>query len=309
MSSTKQISESDKQLPYLDTFSKAAELGSFTAAAHTLAITQAAVSQRIHALEKELGLALFQRRAGRVFLTEEGQTLYVYAQKILDLHREAWQDLTGDKIPVRGELLLAASTVPSEYLLPGMLAVFHKQFPEIQVRASQTDSMGVLAQVEQGTVHLGLVGRKNESNRLDFEQFAADEMVLVAPPEHRWSRRRRISLEQFCREPLVVREPGSGSRWCLEQALTERRIALSSLNIALELGGNEAIKEAVFKGVGVAVLSVLAVKKELEAGQLHRLQINDLSLDRTMFLAWDKRRALPAPARIFRHFLRRCSSP
>ena len=302
------MSKSEKQLPYLDTFSKAAELGSFTAAADSLAMTQAAVSQRIHALEKELGIPLFQRRGGQVFLTEEGQTLYAYAQRILDLHREARQDLTGHRTPIAGDLLLAASTIPGQYLLPGMLALFHKQYPGIQVRASQIDSMGALALVERGKVHLGLVGRKGATGYLEFEPIAADEMVLVIPANHRWRRRKGISLNQFCQEPLIIREAGSGSRWCLEQALAEHRMSLAQLNIALELGGNEAIKEAVFKGVGVAVLSVLAVKKELEAGELHRLKINDLSLDRTMFLAWDRRRALPAPARTFRHFLQRCSS-
>lgn len=295
-------------LRYLDTFSTAAELGSFTAAGRRLGLTQAAVSQRIHALEKDLGIALFQRRGGRVFLTEDGQTLYGYAQKILDLHRKARQEVTGQERPITGELLLAASSIPSEYLLPGIVAVFRKQYPGIQVRATQTDSLGVLDQVEQGKVQLGLVGRKGESAHLEFEPFATDEMVLVVPADHRWRRRKQISLGQFRSEPLVVREPGSGSRWCLEQALAERRVSLADLNIALELGGNEAIKEAVFNGVGVAVLSVLAVKKELEAGQLHRLKFNDLSLDRTMYAARDKRRALPAPARMFRHFLRRSTS-
>jgi len=296
-------------LTYLDTFSVAAELGSFTAAANRLGLTQAAVSQRIQALEKDLEVALFQRRGGRVFLTEEGQTLYGYAQRILDLHRQARQEVTGKEAPIAGELLLAASSIPGEYLLPGIVAVFRKQYPGIQVRANQTDSMGVLDQVEHGKVHLGMVGRKGDSAHLKFEPFATDEMVLVVPSDHRWRRRKQISLKQFRSEPLVVREPGSGSRRCLEQALAERRTSLADLNVALELGSNEAIKEAVYGGVGVAVLSVLAVKKELEAGQLHRLKINDLSLDRTMFAAWDQRRALPAPARLFRHFLQRCASP
>lgn len=305
---TRSMDADDGQLPYLGTFSKAAELGSFTAAGEVLGMTQAAVSQRIHALEKALGVALFQRRGGHVFLTKDGHKLYTYAQRILDLHREARQQVAREAAPVSGELLLAASTVPGEYLLPGILAVFRKQYPGIQVRASQTDSMDVLVQVEQGKAHLGLVGRTSDSAHLEFEPFAADEMVLVVPTGHRWRQRRHISMKSFCREPLVIREPGSGSRWCLEQALSANDMSLSRLNVVLELGSNEAIKEAVFKGVGVAVLSVLAVKKELHAGQLHRLKINELSLDRTMFVAWDKRRALPAPARLFLQLLRRCPS-
>lgn len=295
-------------LPHLETFSRAAELGSFTAAAGELGMTQAAVSQRIQALETSLGASLFQRRGGRVMLTDAGRTLYQFAQEILDLHRAARQEITGRQTPLTGELLLAASSIPGEYLLPGIVAVFRKRYPAIQVRATQLDSSAVLAQVEQRGVHLGLVGGKSESAHLEFEPFAADEIVLVVPADHRWRRRKRITLSQFQQEPLIVRESGSGSRQCLEQALAERRLAVADLNVALELGGNEAIKEAVFQGVGAAVLSLLAVRKELQAGQLHRLQIDDFQLDRTLYFAWDKRRALPAPARAFCQFLRTCAS-
>lgn len=303
------MSDIDEPLPWLDTFSKAAELGSFTAAGKHLGLTQAAVSQRIQVLEKNLSVALFQRRGGRVYLTGQGQSLYEYAQKILDLHRQAREEVTGRESPIAGELLLAASSIPGEYLLPGILAVFRKQYPDIVVRAGQTDSLDVLTQIERGKVQLGLVGRKSEMPGVEFEAFATDEMVLVIPPDHRWRRRKRVALDQFISEPLVIREPGSGSRWCLEQALAARRTSVDDLSVSLELGSNEAIKEAVLKGVGVAVLSVLAVKTELDAGQLLRLKIDELSLDRTMFVAWDTRRALPAPARIFRRFLQRCGSP
>ncbi len=297
----------DLELPYLQTFAWAAELSSFTAAADSLLITQAAVSQRIHALEQDLGVALFERRGGRVFLTEVGQRLHIYAQRILDLHREARQQVTGKKTPVTGDLLLAASSIPGEHLLPGVLAVFRKQYPQIRVRATALDSMAVLDQVERAKVHLGLVGRKSDSQHLEFRPFATDEMVLVVPPDHSWRRRKRVSFRQFSQQPLIVREPGSGSRWCLEQALAENRRALADLQIALELGSNEAIKEAILEGVGVAVLSNLAVRKELETGQLHGLKIGDLSMDRTLFIVWDRRRVLPAPARIFLHFLERSS--
>ncbi len=114
----------DLQLPYLETFSKAAELSSFTGAAKALRLSQAAVSQRVQALEKTLNTSLFKRQGGRVLLTETGHTLYDYAQRILDLYRQARGEITGQKAPVAGELLLAASSIPGEHLLPGLLAVF-----------------------------------------------------------------------------------------------------------------------------------------------------------------------------------------
>jgi DNA-binding transcriptional LysR family regulator len=298
----------ETQLPHLETFAKAAELSSFTATAQALKLTQAAVSQRIHALEQALGVAVFRRQGGRVFLTEAGRRLYPYAQRILTLHRQARQEVTGQKAPVTGELALAASSIPGEHLLPAVLSVFRRQYPHIQVRATISDSLAVLSQVEHGQAHLGLVGRKSDSPHLEFSPFATDEMLVVVPAGHAWARRRRVTVKQLARQPLILREAGSGSRWCLEQALARAGRSLADLQIALELGSNEAIKEAVVRGLGVAVLSSHAVHKELRAGRLHALRVADLPLEREMYVVWDRRRALPIPARLFRHFLEPCPS-
>src|SRR5690349_12303371 len=123
-----------QQLPHLATFSKVAELCSFTRAATALGLTQAAVSQRIHALEKALDKSLFHRGGGRVLLTEAGKKLYTFSQRILDLHREARREITGRDAPVAGELLLAASSIPGEHLLPALLSAFGQKFPHIRVR-------------------------------------------------------------------------------------------------------------------------------------------------------------------------------
>src|SRR5438874_11537134 len=152
----------DLQLPYLETFSKAAELSSFTGAAKALRLTQASVSQRVQALEKTLGTPLFKRQGGRVLLTEAGQRLYDYAQRIFDLLREARREFTGHDAPVAGELSLAASSIPGEHLLPSLLSLFGQKHPHIRVRATVSDSMGVMTQVERGEVSLGLVGRKTD---------------------------------------------------------------------------------------------------------------------------------------------------
>jgi DNA-binding transcriptional LysR family regulator len=294
----------EEQLPHLGTFAKAAELSSFTAAAKTLGLTQAAVSQRIGALEKILDEPVFRRYGGRVLLTEAGRLLYDYAERILALHREARQKITNqEKPPISGNLSLGASTIPGEHLLPALLSIFHERFPHIQVKAEISDSMKVIAQVERGQVSLGLVGRKTDSPHLEFRHFTTDRMVLIVPPNHGWSKRRQVSFKQFCKQPLVLREAGSGLRHCFEKELTRLGRSPGDLQIALELGSNEAIKEAVRRGLGLAVLSSYAVEKELRAGQLVTLRVKDLHCDREMFVVWDRRRVLSAPARTFRFFL------
>jgi DNA-binding transcriptional LysR family regulator len=293
----------DLQLPHLATFSKAAELSSFTGAAKALRLTQASVSQRVQALEKILGTPLFKRQGGHVLLTEAGQKLYEYAQRILDLHRAARRAITGHDAPVGGELSLAASSIPGEHLLPALLALFGHKHPEIRVRATVSDSMGVIAQVERGAVSLGLVGRKIDKPHLEFRYLASDKMVLVVPPGHALSGRKKVSVTQLVRYPLILREMGSGLRHCFEKSLDKAGLSLVDLSVALELGSNEAIKEAVLRGVGVAILSTYAVQKELRAGQLHALAVSDLHCDRDMYIAQDRRRVLPLPARLFLLFL------
>ena len=290
---------SAEQLPYLDTFTKAAELNSFTAAARALGLTQAAVSQRIQALEQALKEPLFHRQGGHVLLTDAGHRLYAFAERILALHREAIQDITGRAAPLIGEVTLAASSVPGEHLLPDLLAAFQEKHPHLQVRAAVTDSQHVLQQVEAGHVHLGLIGGKKDSPHLEFRCFATDALVLIVAPKHPWAGRKRVTLAQLLEQPVILREAGSGSRWCLEQALAKAGKSLYDLSVTLELGSNETIKEAVLRGMGAAILSSRTVQKELDAGKLHALQITGLDLTREMYVTWDKRRVLPIPAKLF----------
>jgi DNA-binding transcriptional LysR family regulator len=291
------------QLPHLETFAQAAEMSSFTAAARVLGLTQAAVSQRVQALERCLDVSLFHRRGGHVLLTAAGQKLYEYARRILDLHREARKEVTGRAAPVAGELTLAASSIPGEHLLPSLLSMFSQEYPHVQVRASVSDSMGVVAQVERGEVSLGLVGRKTDNPHLDFCYLASDRIVLIVPPGHALSRRKKVTVKELAGHALILREVGSGLRHCFEKSLERAGRSLADLRVALELGSNEAIKEAVLRGMGAAVLSTFAVEKELKSRKLHALQVSDLHCDRDMFIVRDLRRVLPGPARLFLLFL------
>jgi LysR family transcriptional regulator, low CO2-responsive transcriptional regulator len=297
------IVHEDPQLPHLETFSKAAELSSFTGAAKALRLTQASVSQRVQALEKVLATPLFNRRGGRVLLTEAGHKLYHYAQRILDLHRQARREVTGHDAPVGGELALAASSIPGEYLLPALLSRFGQKHPRVRVRAAIGDSMSVVTQVERGEVSLGLVGRKTDNPHLEFRYLASDRMVLVVAPDHPLSGRKKVSVKQLARHPIILREAGSGLRHCFEKSLDKAGLSLADLRVALELGSNEAIKEVVLRGVGVAILSTYAVQKELLDGRLHVLEVGDLHCDRDMYVVQDRRRVLSPPARLFFTFL------
>jgi DNA-binding transcriptional LysR family regulator len=295
---------SDEPLPHLATFIQAAELASFTAAARVLGITQAAVSQRVHQLEAILRIGLFQRRFGRITLTSAGRKLYEYARRIVELHAEARTAIADLEPDLCGELVIAASSIPGSHLLPPSLATFRRTYPDVNVRVRISDSDDVLRLVEVGEADLGFAGDSVVSRHLVFERFAGDELAVVIPVNHRFGGRRRIALRDFVREPLIQRENGSGSRRCLERALRSVGQDPGELKTVLEVGGNEAIKDAVLQGVGLAVLSRRSVHHEVFNGTIRVLSVTGLNLARDLFLVRDRRRQLSTAAQTFLSHLR-----
>src|SRR5262245_31778366 len=291
------------ELPHLATFATVAESGGFTAAAFELGITQAAVSQRIAVLEKELRVSLFDRRAGRISLTEAGQRLYPFARQILELHGQAQTEIGGFRPTVAGDLPLAASSVPGECLLPALLSAFHEKYPSIHVQATVSDSGAVMQDVIKGRATLGLVGQEADKPSLEFRPIGGDTLVLVVAPGHRFALRKRIPLKALPSEPLIIRELGSGSRCTLEKSLERSGTSLAGLNITLELGSNAAMKDAVKRGLGIAFLSRLAVQRELDADELRAVAVSGLSLDRRFYVVHDRRRPLSPAASAFLNFL------
>ena len=167
------------------------------------------------------------------------------------------------------------------------------------MRAAVSDSAAVIGLVESGAASVGLVGRKSDDPHLEFRHLADDRMVVVAPPGHALGRAKRVTPHDLAAHPLVLRETGSGLRHCFEKAFERAGHSLSDLHVVLELGSNEAIKGAVLRGVGVAVLSALAVRKEVAGGRLLALEVEGVGCDREMFVATDRRRVLSPQARLF----------
>lgn len=287
------------ELPYLETFCQAAELLNFTATADKLDITQAAVSQRIKTLENDLGLELFDRQPGRVYLSEAGRKLYEVALRILALHREARALLGQPQAALSGELRLAASTIPAEHLLPEILQDFRKAHAGVHVVAIVGDSAEVLHGLEEGSTDLALVGKPGPTAWCESRPFARDRVVLVVPPAHPWARKTHLGFDKLAGENLIVRERGSATRECLEQGLHKIGKELTDLPVRMEMGSNEAIKEAVLRGSGLAFLSVFAVHQDVASGRLAAVEVDGLKATRDLFVVWDRRRVLPPAARAF----------
>lgn len=290
-------------LRHLQTFVATAEHENFTRAAESLGLTQAGVSKHIAQLEEDLGVQLFDRQGRTAALTDDGRKLHDFARRILELVDEARRALGGATEPVSGKLRIAASSVPAESLLPQLLAEFRTAQPGVQAVVSVSDSAATAAAVLAGEADVGLVGELPRDSDLVAQAIAEDELVLVAPADHKLSKRKSLTVEQLASQPLIIREPGSASRHCVEQHLEASGIVPSDLNIVMEANSNEAIRAAVGRGAGMAFQSRLAVRADVEAGRLMAIKLRGLRILRQLYAIHNKRRAPTAAMRAFLDFL------
>lgn len=291
------------ELRHLRSFRKAAEEQSFTRAAGELSLTQAAVSQHIAALEKELGVILFERTGRAVKLTEAGQRLYEYAQQILQLIEEALQTVGSKSATVSGTLKIAASTVPAETVLSELLQAFLKRYPDVKESVTVSDSRQAAEAVRKGAADFGLVGSLPEDAGLAAQPLCEDELIFVVPPGHPLAEKKRISLSRLQQEPLIVREVGSGSRSCVERALEQAQVSPGQLNIVMQMNSNDAIRGAVERGLGGAFFSRRFVERDLQQKRLAEISVQGVQFKRQLYLVTDPDRRPAAPLRAFLEFI------
>src|SRR2546425_625297 len=246
----------------LEVFAKVAELGSFSRAAEALFLTQPTISEHVRALEEELGVQLLDRLGRGATPTPAGQLVLGYALRVLALAREARQALDQFLGRMSGQLVVGGSTIPGEYVLPALIGQFKAKYPDISISLLIGSSRDVSEWVEHGRVEIGVVGADPESRTLRSRALMADEMVIVVPADHPWAARKSVALDDLTREPLILRERGSGSRAAFERALASADLDLSAFRVVGELGSTQAVKQAVRAGVGISVISRRAVEDE-----------------------------------------------
>lgn len=252
----------------LEVFRAVAGELSFTRAALALHLSQSAVSQHVATLEAELGGRLFERSRRRVALTARGAALVPRAEALLALMAEARRAVAAAGGAVVGDLRVAASLTIGTYVLPAPLAALGRRHPELRLHVEIENSEHVVRSLLAGAADVGFVEDAVEHPGIELAPLLEDELLVVAPAGHRFAARAAVALDELAREPLIVRERGSGTRRVAEAHLQAAGVALGELWIAAELTGIEAIKSAVEAGLGVAILSRSALAKELELGVL-----------------------------------------
>ncbi len=287
----------------LEIFVKVAELGSFSRAAEALFLTQPTVSEHIRGLEEELGVRLLDRLGRGAAPTKAGQLLLGYARRILDLHREARQAVDQFQGRMSGELVVAASTIPGEYVLPALIGRFKEKYPDISISLLIGDTQRVVEWILEGRAELAVAGAQIDHRALEYRELMPDELVLVVSAAHPWHGKKIATLEEVRAEPLIVRERGSGSRHALERALAEVGLDLSDFRVVGEMGSTQAIKQGVKAGVGISLISKRAVAEECQHGTLHCVKVKDLRFSRAFYLVTSTTRTRSPLAETFRAFL------
>lgn len=266
-------------LNHLAIFHAVAQTGNVSQGAERLHISQPAVSKQLQEFERSLGTRLFDRLPRGMRLTESGAALAEYARRIFALEAEAETVLAEQRGLERGTLVVGASLTIGGYLLPGMLARFHRLYPGIQIQAEVANTDVIQRRMAEGTLDVGLIEGFVELPHLQATVFREDRMIAIAPPDHPISGEHPVTAERLCREDFVVREAGSGTRAVIEQALAQRGLRLRPV---MSLADIEAVKRAVAAGVGLAIVSELTVDQELELGRVIRVPVADLDIRRPL---------------------------
>ena len=258
----------------LQVFHTVARLLSFTKAADELHMTQPAVTFQVRQLEEQFNTRLFDRTHNRISLTEAGHRVFESAGQIFQLYAEmdnSVRELTGD---ISGVLILGASTTIAEYMLPVLLGDFKQKFPDVVIRLKVANTDGIVSQVENNMIDLGVVEAPVSNKNLVVEKCRMDELVLIVPPSHELAKQDVVSLEEVMKYPFICREEGSGTREVMIESMHAAGINNADLSVSMELGSLEAIKGAVEAGMGVSVLSSATIEKELKLGSLVALKLD-----------------------------------
>jgi len=295
-------------LRQLEIFVKVAELKSFSKAAQALRLTQPTISEHIRTLEQELGVRLLDRLGRGAEATRAGQLLLSHATRMLQLQRETLQAMDSFQGRLAGDLHVAASTIPGEYVLPSLIGRFKEKFPDIVISLLIGDSRAVVDWVIDGRAEVAVVGAKLAHRGIEYRELMPDELVVVVPVAHSWHGKKEIGLPDLRAEALLLREQGSGTRAAFESALAQAGQDLSAFRIVGEMGSTQAIKQAVKAGVGVSVISRRAVEEECRSGLVWCLKIRDLKITRAFHIATHRDRSRSPLAEAFRSFLEAESS-
>jgi DNA-binding transcriptional LysR family regulator len=268
-------------LRHLLVFHGVAKAGSVNAAARLLHTSQPAVSRELRTLEERLGVQLFDRLPRGMRLTEAGQVLLDYAERIFGLDDAAERAIRDLADLEGGQLAIGASNTVGTYLLPALLASFHARYPKVSLTLTVDNTQEIVKGVLESRFVLGFVEGRIRDEAIEAREFRRDRILAVAAPQHSLAKARALSVRSLAESPSIMREPGSGTREIVERAFARHRLAL---HCGLQINSSEALKRAAMEGGGIGWISELCVVEELRSGRLIALKTPRLALERPLYL-------------------------
>ena len=246
----------------LNVFITAAETLNFTVTAKRLHLTQSGVSQTIKALESQLEVSLFERKARTIKMTDAGNVLLPMAREIVQGSIQAAERMELMKKEVHGHLIIGCNTAPGKYVLPILLAKFNKVYPAVRFTCTVLPQDQALTMLEEGDIHFAFtnVGEMKQG-ATEIQLYLQEPLVLIAPKGHAWTERDQIEPEELYEERFIMREPGSGTFNNVKRSLAELGIDIGNLKVFMEMGTSEAIALAVQQGLGVGFISNMILQK------------------------------------------------
>jgi DNA-binding transcriptional LysR family regulator len=284
------LPSSTPDLIALDLLDSIAELGSLGQAAGRHGMSQPAVSVRMTQLERSLGVSLLQRSPAGTKLTPAGERVVTQVRRVLSEVQAMMTGVAALAAEEGSHLRVAASLTVAEYLLPGWLSALHRESPGVMLAVEVTNSSRVLARVRDASADVGFVeGHEIQLGGMSSVVVRSDHLVVVVDPAHPWARRESaVSGAELASADLIVREPGSGTREVLDNALS----SWGGPHSWLELGSTASILAAARRGEGPAVLSALAVAEDVDVGRLVPVRTEGIDLTRVLRAIWPGDRPL-----------------
>ncbi|MBD1852836.1 LysR family transcriptional regulator [Leptolyngbya sp. FACHB-711] len=286
-------------LHQLKVFEATARHGSFTRAAEELFLTQPTVSMQVKQLTKAIGLPLFEQVGKRLYLTEAGRELFGTCQEIFQRLEQLEMTVANLKGMKQGRLRLAVITT-TKYFMPRLLGPFCKEYPGIDVSLTVTNHERVIERLANNQDDIYVMSQVPEHLDIKTYPFLDNPLVVVAPHDHPLAKEKHISLKRLVEEPFIMREPGSGTRGALQKLLDEHKL---SVKVRLELGSNEAIKQAIAGGLGLSVLSRHTLAMDATANELAILDVEDFPIQRQWYVVYLAGKQLSVVANTFLEYL------
>ncbi len=285
-----------------EVFFKVAENLSFSKAAKELFISQPAVTKHIKELESRLNTALFHRKGNKIYLTKSGKLVYNYLKRIKHLYRELEFEIGFLNDTFKGVLKIGASSTISQYLIPKVIAAFHKRYPKIELFLFNGNSFEMEQKLLDNEIDIALVENASIHPNLKYTDFLDDEIIIVTGSNSVYAKRKFISVSELYEIPIVLREKGSGTLQVIKNAFKRQKIDFEKLNIFIHLGSTEAIKNFLADFDGIALVSEKSIEKELRLKEISLLNIKNFSLNRKFRIAFRQGHYISS-AKLFIDFL------